>query len=208
MPRTVVFLRHTETPWNAKGRFNSTTDIELTTAGAAHATAAASHLARLEPFGFLRSDARRADETAAPLVHLVGRPPEVDPRFAEVNFGPFEGRLPAAVTQDPAFRSWHRGDETTADGPEALEAAADRAEAGFLDALERHAGASTLVIVSHRMLLRVLLCRVVLELPANAYRRLALYNTRAALVKLGDGDPRLRLAAMHVSASDLDVPDA
>lgn len=208
MPRTVVLLRHAETAWNAEGRFNSTVDIGLTAAGTTQATTAAPHLARLGPFAFVRSDARRARETAAPLAQLVGRSPDVDPRLAEVDFGPFEGKPSAAVTPDPAFRAWHRGEGIAPDGPEPLESAADRAAAGFLDALERHADASTLVVVSHGVLLRVLLCRLVLQLPANAYRRLVLDNTRAAIVRIGDDDPRLRLAALNVPPADLEVPDA
>lgn len=208
MPQTVVLMRHAQTDWNAQGRFNSTVDVGIDALGSRQAVAAATELAALAPFGFVRSDARRARETAAPLEQRLDQRPEVEPRLAEVDFGPFEGRRPGELADDPVFLAWDAGAVPPADGPEGLEAAADRASQGFSDVLKRHADDRTLVIVSHGVLLRVLLCRVVLELPASAYRRLVLDNARAAVLKVGDGDPRFRLAAMNVSAADLDVPDA
>lgn len=203
MPQTVVLMRHAQTSWNVQGRFNSTVDIGIDEHGARQAVAAATELAALAPFGFVRSDARRARETAAPLAQSVDRDPEVEPRLAELDFGPFEGRTPAAVADDPMFLAWDAGAVPPAGGPEGLEAAADRASEAFSDVLERHADEPTIVIVSHGVLLRILLCRVVLELPASAYRRLVLDNARAAVVKVGDGDPRFRLVAMNISPADL-----
>ncbi len=208
MVQTVILLRHARTEWNVQGRFNSTVDLGIDEQGARQAVAVATELAALAPFGFVRSDARRARETAAPLAKLVDRAPEVEPRLAELDFGPFEGRAPAALADDPTFLAWERGEVPPSGGPEGLDAAADRASAGFLDALARHGDERTLVIVSHGVLLRILLCRVVLELPASAYRRLVLDNARAAVLKVGATGPRFRLAAMNVSTADLDVPDA
>jgi glucosyl-3-phosphoglycerate phosphatase len=203
MPKTVVLMRHARTSWNAQGRFNSTTDIGIDAEGTRQAAGVATELARLEPFALVRSDARRARETAASIEQRIDRSPEVEPRLAEVDFGPFEGRTPGELARDSAFVTWEGGSETSGGGAEGLEAAADRASAGLSDVLERHAGAPTIVAVSHGVLLRVLLCRIVLELPATAYRRLRLDNARAAIVTVGDGDPRFRLAAMNVSATDL-----
>jgi glucosyl-3-phosphoglycerate phosphatase len=202
-PQAVVLLRHARTDWNVEGRFNSTVDIGINAEGTHQAAAAASELARLEPFSLVRSDARRAGETAAPLEQRVDRRPEVDPRLAEVDFGPFEGRTPGELAQDPLFLAWQDGLATPDDGPEGLDAAADRASAGLSDVFARHDGARTIVVVSHGVLLRVLLCRVVLGLPATAYRRLVLDNARGAVVTAGGGAPRLRLAAMNLSAADL-----
>ena len=203
MTQSVVLMRHARTSWNVQGRFNSTVDLEIDAEGIRQAAAAATELARLEPFAFVRSDARRARETAAPLEQLIDRKPEVEPRLAELDFGPFEGRTPGELIQDPAFSSWDGGAGTTKGGAEGLEAAADRASAGFMDVLERHADAPTIVVVSHGVLLRVLLCRVVLELPATAYRRFVLDNARAAVLTVGDSHPRFRLVALNVGPADL-----
>lgn len=203
MPQTVVLMRHAQTDWNAQGLFNSTVDIGIDALGSRQAAAAATELARLESFAFVRSDARRARETAAPLAKLVDRAPEVEPRLAELDFGPFEGGTPAALAGDPTFLAWDGGEVPPAGGPEGLEAAAERASAGFFDALARHADEGTLVIVSHGVLLRILLCRVVLELPASAYRRLTLDNARAAVVTVDESDPRFLLLAMNISPADL-----
>jgi glucosyl-3-phosphoglycerate phosphatase len=203
MPQSVVLMRHARTSWNVQGRFNSTVDIGIDAEGTQQAAGAATELARLEPFAFVRSDARRARETTAPLEQRIDREPEVEPRLAEVDFGPFEGRTPGELPQVPAFMTWDGGGATVGGGAEGLEAAAERGSAGLADVLERHAGVPTIVVVSHGVLLRVLLCRVALELPAIAYRRLRLDNARAAVVTVGDDEPRFRLAAMNVSAADL-----
>jgi glucosyl-3-phosphoglycerate phosphatase len=203
MPQTVVLMRHARTSWNQQGRFNSTTDLGIDAEGTRKAGGAATELARLEPFAFVRSDARRARETAAPLAKHIERSPEVEPRLAEVDFGPFEGRTPAELARDPAFTAWEGGGAAVEGGAEGLEAAADRASAGLSEVLERHADESTIVVVSHGVLLRVLLCRVVFDLPATAHRRLRLDNVRAAVLTVGDGKPYFRLAAMNVSPADL-----
>jgi glucosyl-3-phosphoglycerate phosphatase len=203
MPQTVVLMRHARTSWNEQGRFNSTADLGIDAEGTRQAAGAATELARLEPFAFVRSDARRARETAACLEEHIERRAEIEPRLAEVDFGPFEGRTPGELAQDPAFIAWRSGDGAVEGGAEELEAAADRASTGLSEVLERHAGAPTIIVVSHGVLLRVLLCRVVLELPATAHRRLRLDNARAAVLTVGDGKPNLRLAAMNVSPADL-----
>jgi broad specificity phosphatase PhoE len=203
MQRTVVLMRHARTSWNAQGRFNSTVDIGLDTEGTRQAAVAAEALTRLEPFVLVRSDARRARETAAPLARRIERRPEVEPRLAEVDFGPFEGRTADELAQDPSFATWRGEGRAAGTGAEGLEAAADRASAGLSELIERHPDEPTIVVVSHGVVLRVLLCRVVLELPAAAYRRLRLDNARAAVLAVGGDDPRWRLTALNVSASDL-----
>lgn len=237
MQRTVVLLRHAQTSWNVEGRFNSTADIGITPFGEEQAGAAATSLARLAPFTFVRSTARRAQETAAPLAASIGHEPAVDPRMAEVDFGPFEGRRPAEVRQDPAFISWHEGRLPGADAhahadvdadaivdtaaaaadagvdataaPEPLEVAAARAQAGLEEALAADPDAGTIVVVSHGVLLRALLCRVVFDLPATAFRRFVLDNARAAVLRYDAAETPPRLLAMNVSPADVpDLPDA
>jgi glucosyl-3-phosphoglycerate phosphatase len=202
-PQAVVLLRHARTDWNVEGRYNSSVDTGINAEGTRQAASVADGLARLAPFALVRSDARRAGETTAPLEQRVDHRPEVEPRLAEVDFGPFEGRTPGELARDPVFTAWQDGRDTTDSGPEALEAAADRASAGLSDVLARNEGARTIVVVSHGVLLRVLLCRVVLGLPATAYRRLVLDNARGAVVRTGGDGPRFRLAAMNLSAADL-----
>jgi broad specificity phosphatase PhoE len=203
MQQIVVLMRHARTSWNVQGRFNSTVDIGLDTEGTRQAAVAAAELARLAPFAFVRSDARRARDTAAPLEQRIERSPEVELRLAEVDFGPFEGRTPGELTRDPDFVTWHNGGRAARTGAEGLEAAADRASAGLSEVLERHSGERTILVVSHSVIIRVLLCRVVLRLPATAYRRLRLDNARAAILAVDDGGPPCRLAGLNISASDL-----
>jgi broad specificity phosphatase PhoE len=202
MQQIVVLMRHARTSWNEQGRFNSTVDIGLDSEGTRQATVTAAELARLAPFAFVRSDARGARETAAPLERRIERSPE-EPRLAEVDFGPFERRRPDELIEDPDFVTGQGGGRIAGADAERLEAAADRACAGLSDVIARHWLEPTIVVVSHGVLLRVLLCRIVLKLPATEYRRLRLYNARAAVLSVGDDGPHHLLAGPNVSPSDL-----
>jgi broad specificity phosphatase PhoE len=84
----VLLIRHGPTSWNASGRIQGQTDIELSPRGRAEV-----RRWRLPPAWVqarvLSSPLRRARETAS---ILSGRTPMLDPRLSEMNWGRFEGR--------------------------------------------------------------------------------------------------------------------
>ena len=89
----VLLIRHGPTSWNASGRIQGQTDIELSPRGRAEV-----RRWRLPPAWVqarvLSSPLRRARETAS---ILTGRTPMLDPRLSEMNWGRFEGRRLAEV---------------------------------------------------------------------------------------------------------------
>jgi probable phosphoglycerate mutase len=84
----VLLIRHGPTSWNASGRIQGQTDVELSPHGRAEVgrwrLPAAWAQARVfsSPLG-------RARETA---IILTGRTPTLDPRLSEMSWGHFEGR--------------------------------------------------------------------------------------------------------------------
>ena len=68
--RQVLLLRHGQTTWNAEGRFQGQSDIDLDPVGQVQAERAAAELVRLEPAKIVSSDLRRARDTASPLAQL------------------------------------------------------------------------------------------------------------------------------------------
>lgn len=195
----LVLLRHARTSWNAQGRLNSHTDTGLDDAGAAQATEVAEGLHGLDGLRLVRSPARRAAQTAAPLESLTSHPPAIDDRLVEVDFGRFEGRTMTECGRDPAFLAWRTGEPTDGDLAEPLIEAAARAQT----CVDEHWRGSdqTLVVVSHGVLLRALLCVYVLGMPVASYRRLRLDNARA-VVLTDDGTTR-RVAGLNLAARDV-----
>lgn len=209
-PPTFVLIRHARTAWNRQNRFNSTVDLPLDEDGSLAAQGLAESLALLKA-PIVTSPARRARETAVPLVAASGQSVAIDPRLAEVSFGRFEGATPTSLAEDAAFASWKAGHEVPVEPqvgedpalppPEPLPVAGRRLLDFFEDAQERFATRPTVVVVGHGVALRVLVCVGVLGLPAVAYPRLRLDNAHAAVVSPIADAAGCRLAAWNVPPS-------
>lgn len=107
--RRILLARHGQTAWNAQGRLQGHTDIELDATGRAQAK----ELARsLDSAGVTRvwsSDLARARETAAIVATELGlAAPQVDAELRERKFGVFEGltRDEILVQHPEAWRAW------------------------------------------------------------------------------------------------------
>lgn len=107
-PRSQLWLvRHGETEWSASGRHTSTTDLDLTDAGAEGARAVAAKLAGTSFARVLTSPLLRARRTA----ELAGFPDaEVVPDLTEWAYGDDEGRTTHEIReQRPGWTVWRDG---------------------------------------------------------------------------------------------------
>jgi broad specificity phosphatase PhoE len=151
-----VLWRHGQTVWNAEGRFQGQSDIELDVTGVAQAERAARLLTALRPAAIVSSDLRRAAATAAALAQLTGLAVSYDKDLRERYGGAWEGLTNAEIRERyPAgYASWNPPDG------EATDAVAQRA----CGALERVAEAtepgSLAVVVSHGAALRLGMARL------------------------------------------------
>lgn len=96
MTKSLTFLRHGRTDWNATGRWQGHTDVPLNAEGRAQAEAVAPVLSAV---GFARvwsSDLSRALETAK---IAVGGPITLDARLRELGLGEAEGLTAAEVRE-------------------------------------------------------------------------------------------------------------
>lgn len=92
MTRRLLLVRHGETDWNAAGRFQGHTDVELNEQGRAQARALAERLHGRPITGVVSSDLRRARETAEIVSeHLAVPLVAIDPELRERSYGSFEG---------------------------------------------------------------------------------------------------------------------
>ena len=105
----ILLARHGETEWNAIGRLQGHTDVELNATGRAQAQELATSLAAAQIAEVWSSDLARARETAAIVAGELGlAPPRVDPELRERRFGVFEGltRDECAARYPDAWLAW------------------------------------------------------------------------------------------------------
>jgi len=103
----LIVLRHGETQWSRQGRHTGRTDLPLTPAGEAAATALAPALAARPVRATFTSPARRAMATAA-LAGLTGA--KQDPDLQEWDYGGYEGRTTAEIRASrPGWYLWRDG---------------------------------------------------------------------------------------------------
>ena len=128
-----MLLRHGETEWSRSGQHTSTTDLDLTEAGADQARLAAltlRHLALSDPVVF-SSPRRRALQTAE-LAGLTVT--EVTPLLAEWNYGDYEGLTTHQIrTDNPGWLLWTHG----CPGGESVEQVSARADQAIDLALDQ-----------------------------------------------------------------------
>jgi len=107
--RRILLARHGQTAWNALGKLQGHTDIELDPTGRDQARTLATSLRDAGVTRVWSSDLARARETAAIVATQLGlQPPEVDPELRERRFGVFEGltRDECAANHPDAWRDW------------------------------------------------------------------------------------------------------
>ena len=103
----LILVRHGETEWSRAGKHTGRTDIPLTPAGEAAATALAPILARRDIAAVFTSPARRAVATAA-LAGLDNAKP--DPDLWEWDYGGYEGLTTAQIRERrPGWYLWRDG---------------------------------------------------------------------------------------------------
>ncbi|MGI9079966.1 MAG: histidine phosphatase family protein [Acidimicrobiales bacterium] len=175
--KRLVIVRHGETEWSRSGQHTGSTDIELTPAGKAGATALGHRLGELglAPTVRLSSPRVRAIETAR--LAGLGDGLVVDERLREVDYGDYEGRTTADIRKDrPGWEMFRDG----CPGGETIEDAGRRAD-DLLASLAPEEGDDVVSLSGHGHFSRVLTARY-LGLPAFQGRLLALGTASLSLL--------------------------
>ncbi|MEZ0347674.1 MAG: histidine phosphatase family protein [Thermus sp.] len=176
-------IRHGETEWNVKKRFQGHLDVPLSPVGIGQAFRLAQRLARSRlPFdGLFSSDLRRARETAEPLAAVLGLPLQTTPLLREIDVGELAGLArDEAEARFPDFMQraqedpWH----TPRPGGESMADLAQRLLV-FLETLPpgRH------LLVTHGGVIRAAL-KLTLDLEGHAWRRVHIPNTSITRIQL------------------------
>ncbi len=201
-PTTVVLVRHGVTPHTTEKRFSgglASANPGLSEEGRAQVRAVADWLAPLAERvdAVLASPVRRTHESAAILAERLGRDVEVEPGFAEMEFGAWDGLTFAEVGErHPGdLEAWLGSLDVAPGGAqgggESFRVVQERVLAGLTRLLEAHAG-RTVVVVSHVTPIKTLVAHA-LDAPLEAVFRMELTPASVTVISYFDDRPSLRM---------------
>ena len=178
-PTTLVLLRHGVTPHTSGKRFSGGLGGDnpgLSDEGRAQVREAATWLSGLKDRidAVVTSPVRRTRESAEIVAAQLGLPLEVEPGFAEMEFGAWDGLTFVEVAEQhkESFEAWLGDLDAPPPGGESFRTVEARVLAGLQRVLTEHAG-RTVVVVSHVTPIKTLVARV-LGAPLDAVFRMEL----------------------------------
>jgi broad specificity phosphatase PhoE/ribonuclease HI len=178
-PTTLLLVRHGLTPHTAAKRFSGGlkgANPGLSDEGRAQVRATADWLAPVAEGvdAVVASPVRRTLESAEIIAERLGRSVEAEPRFAEMEFGRWDGLTFAEVVErdKPGLDGWLGSLKTRPPGGESFREVEQRVLAGLDELLRAHPG-KTVVVVSHVTPIKTLVARA-LGAPLEAVFRMEL----------------------------------
>jgi probable phosphoglycerate mutase len=168
----LYLLRHGETLFSREDRFCGQLDVPLTDDGRRMAASFSRAYGDLPWRAIVTSMRARTYETALPLAARTGLPVRRDARLDEMFFGRWQGlsKRELAACDAEGYAAWSRNPAEGPPGGELPVAVAARAEAAIAD-LVRDPGEGPVLVVSHKAVIRILLCRL-LGVELGRYREL------------------------------------
>jgi probable phosphoglycerate mutase len=184
----LLFARHGESTWNARGLWQGQADPPLSPAGRLQARALGERLAREGAEVFVASDLARARDTARIAARVLGLEPSFDPGLRELDVGTWSGLSVAEVEQrfpEALGRLRARDPELRPGGGESWSELRLRVVAS-LAAIRRLHAHRRVAVVSHLGVLRSIVPEA--ELAPGGVLALDL---EAAVASLGGGEAML-----------------
>lgn len=187
----LFLLRHGETEGNRNRIYRGRWDLPLNEAGKRQAVEAAGALAGVDFTKVYVSPLRRARQTADAIMH--NRPDtelEVSPALVDIDYGEWSQRSDDEIARDyPDLRlRWQEKPGTVFfPGGESLDTVRGRIE-GFLGSVAAASAAQkgSVLLVSHRVPIKVLLC-IVLGLDNSSFWSITVDTASISLVDLDRG---------------------
>jgi broad specificity phosphatase PhoE len=156
----VYLVRHGQTAWNAELIFRGRRDIELNEQGEREANAIAGALRDKNLDAIYTSPLTRAVETARPLAALLHCKITPVQGLTDINYGAWEGLAyqEIKITYPDLLATWEQEPELVRfPHGETLDEVRERSYGVLRELAQKHANESIL-IVSHRVVNKVLLC--------------------------------------------------
>ena len=193
-PTTLVLVRHGVTAHTVEKRFSgglASANPGLSDDGRAQVRAAAEWLAPLAEKidAVIASPVRRTLESAEIVGEVLGRTVEVEPGFAEMEFGTWDGMTFTEVAEQHRddLDAWLGSLDVPAGGGESFRVVEERVLAGLQRVLDAHAG-KTVVVVSHVTPIKTLVAHAV-DAPLGSVFRMELSPASVTVVSFFLGGP-------------------
>ncbi|MFH1002868.1 MAG: histidine phosphatase family protein [Chloroflexota bacterium] len=155
----LILVRHGETEWNTAEVFRGRIDIGLSETGRKQAGRLAGHLSSFEIEAIYSSPLQRAYQTAEAVAVPHNLAVTVAAGLMDCSFGEWQGQSRREVSQryPDLFAEWLQNPHRVRPpGGETLDEVRQRAVALVDEVIVRHTG--TVVLVSHRVVHKVLIC--------------------------------------------------
>ncbi len=185
---SIYLVRHGQTAWNKEEIFRGRTDIPLDEMGLKQAEMAGQYFKGMRIDGIYSSPLSRALQTAQQIARFHRM--EVQPLdgLMDMSFGNWEGHAHQEIKEiDPeTYRRWREEPHLARlPGGETLDHVRHRAMASLEEVIKRHP-AETLVLVSHRVVNKVLLCGI-LGIENSHFWQMAQDTTAINLIQYKKG---------------------
>ncbi len=159
---SIYLVRHGQTAWNREEIFRGRTDVPLDEAGVRQAELAAKYFEGMEIHRIYSSPLSRAWETAQKISQLHNLKVEHLDGIIDLSFGNWEGHSheDIRINDKETYRLWREEPHRVRlPGGESLDDVRVRAMASLEEVIRNHSG-KTLVLVSHRVVNKVLICGI------------------------------------------------
>jgi broad specificity phosphatase PhoE len=185
---SIYLVRHGQTAWNKEEIFRGRTDVPLDETGLKQAELAGEYFNGMEIYGIYSSPLSRAWETAqkiARLHHLNVQPLQ---GILDMSFGKWEGQSHREIQKNDKeiYRQWREEPHLVRlPGGESLDDVRVRAVNALGEVIRNHPG-KTLILVSHRVVNKVLICGI-LGLDNSHFWQITQDTTAINLIQHKDG---------------------
>ncbi len=191
---SIYLVRHGQTAWNKEEVFRGRTDIPLNETGLKEAELAGEYFKHLELHAIYSSPLSRAFQTAQKIARF--HPLEVQPLdgLIDMSFGSWEGHSLKEVEEKDAlhYQQWREEPHRVKlSGGETLDEVRGRVLAA-LEEVIREYPERTVVLVSHRVINKVLLCAI-LGLDNSHFWQITQDTTAINLIHYRNGKYMLSL---------------
>ncbi len=159
---SIYLVRHGQTAWNKEEIFRGRTDVPLDETGLKQAELAAEYFKEMEIHGIYSSPLARAWQTAEKIAQSHSLKVQLLEGMIDLSFGNWEGHPHQEIKKidSERYKQWveepHR---VRLPGGESLDEVRIRSMAALEEVIQKHPG-KTLVLVSHRVINKVLICGV------------------------------------------------
>src|SRR5512139_3048946 len=159
---SIYLVRHGETAWNREEIFRGRTDVPLNETGLRQAELAVQYFKGMEIHAIYSSPLSRAWQTAQKIAQIHNVKVEPLEGILDMSFGNWEGHAHQEIRKmdSDTYHQWVESPHLVKlPGGESLDDVRKRAMAALGEVLRKHPE-KTLVLVSHRVVCKVLICAI------------------------------------------------